>query len=51
MHFCLYNNSQNMSHQEKYTLTWHTYPDHLRDIMKAMMTSDSFTDVALISDD
>ena len=40
-----------MSHQEKYTLTWHTYPDHLRDIMKDMMTSDSFTDVTLISDD
>ena len=40
-----------MSHQEKYTLTWHTYPEHLRDIMKDMMTSDSFTDVTLISDD
>ena len=37
--------------QEKYTLTWHTYPDHLRGMMKEMMTSEDFADVTLVSDD
>ena len=36
---------------EKYKLTWDTYPDYLREIMKEMMTSDNFTDVTLVSDD
>ena len=37
--------------QEKYTLSWHTYPDHLRGMMQEMMTSDDFTDVTLVCDD
>ena len=36
---------------EKYTLTWHTYSDHLKGMMKAMMTSEDFADVTLITDD
>ena len=36
---------------DKYTLTWHTYPDHLRGMMKEMMTSEDFADVTLVSDD
>ena len=32
-------------------LTWHTYPDHLRETMQEMMTSGDFTDVTLVSDD
>ena len=37
--------------QEKYTLTWHTYPDHLRGMMWEMMTSEDFADVTLVCDD
>ena len=38
-------------HPDKYTLTWHSYPDYLREMMREMMTSDDFTDVTLVSDD
>ena len=38
-------------HQQKYTLTWHTYSDHLRDILKELNSDDSFTDVTLVTDD
>ena len=31
--------------EDKYTLTWHTYSDHLRDILKELSSDDSFTDV------
>ena len=37
--------------REKYNLTWHKYSDHLRDMMKAMMTSNAFTDVTLVCED
>ena len=37
--------------QDKYTLTWHTYPDHLRGMMKEMMMSEDFADVTLVTDD
>ena len=37
--------------QKKYTLTWHTYPDHLRGMMREMMTSGDFADVTLVCDD
>ena len=36
--------------QEKYTLTWQTYPDHLRGMMQEMMTSENFADVTLVCD-
>ena len=35
----------------KYTLHWHTYSDHLRDILKEMSSDDSFADVTLVTDD
>ena len=38
-------------HQEKYNLTWHTYSDHLRDMMKDMMMNDDFADVTLVTED
>ena len=38
-------------HPDKYTLTWHSHPDYLREIMREMMTSDDFTDVTLVTDD
>ena len=36
---------------EKHTLTWHTYPDHLRGMMREMMTSKDFADVTLVTND
>ena len=38
-------------HQEKYNLNWHTYSDHLRDMLHNMMKSDHLTDVTLVCDD
>ena len=38
-------------HQEKCSLTWHTYSDHLRSMMKDLMTADDFADVTLVTDD
>ena len=38
-------------HQEKYKLNWHTYSDHLREMLHEMMKSNELTDVTLISDD
>ena len=40
-----------MQHQEKYTLTWHSYSDHMRDALKDMMASSEFADVTLVTDD
>ena len=40
-----------MQDQDKYTLTWHRYSDHLREALKEMMTSSEFADVTLVSDD
>ena len=37
--------------QEKYKINWHTYSDHLRDMLHEMMKSDELTDVTLICDD
>ena len=37
--------------QDKYTLKWHAFPDHLRAVMKEMMTSEDFANVTLVSDD
>ena len=40
-----------MQHREKYTLTWQSYSDHLREALKEMMTSSEFADVTLVTDD
>ena len=40
-----------MQHQEKYTLHWPSYSDHLREALKDMMTSREFADVTLVTDD
>ena len=37
--------------QEKFNLKWHTYTDHLREILKDMMCSNELTDVTLVSED
>ena len=36
---------------KNYNLRWHTYSDHLRDMMRQMIESDEFTDVTLVTDD
>ena len=38
-------------HQEKSNLNWHTYSDHLREILHEMMKSNELTEVTLICDD
>ena len=37
--------------QEKYNLNWHTYSDHLRDMLHEMMKSDHLTDITLVCED
>jgi len=37
--------------QEKLNVSWHTYTDHLREMLHNMMTSNELTDVTLVSDD
>ena len=37
--------------QEKFDLTWHTYTDHLREMLHDMMVSNDLTDVTLVSED
>ena len=37
--------------QDNFSLNWHTYPDHLRDMMKEMFHSGDFSDVTLICED
>jgi len=38
-------------HQEKYNLKWHTYSEHLREMLYEMMMSYELTDVTLVCDD
>ena len=36
---------------EKFDLTWHTFTDHLREMLHDMMTCNELTDVTLVSED
>ena len=38
-------------HQEKYSLTWHSYSDHLKSMMKELMMNEDFSDVTLVTED
>ena len=38
-------------HQEKYTLTWHSYSDHLKSMMQELMMNEDFSDVTLVTED
>ena len=38
-------------HQEKYSLAWHTYSDHLKSMMKELMMNEDFSDVTLVTED
>ena len=38
-------------HPEKYSLTWHTYSDHLKSMMKKLMMNEDFSDVTLVTED
>ena len=40
-----------MQHQEKYTVTWHSYSDHLTEALREMMASSEFADVTIVTDD
>ena len=37
--------------QEKYSLSWHNYSDHLRSMMKELMMNEDFADVTLVTED
>ena len=40
-------------HQDKenFNVSWHNYPENLRDMLKDMISDDSFADVTLVTDD
>ena len=38
-------------HQEKYSLTWHSYSDHLKNMMKELMMDEDYSDITLVSED
>ena len=38
-------------HQEKYSLTWDSYSDHLKSMMKELMINEDFSDVTLVTED
>ena len=38
-------------YQEKYSLAWHSYSDHLRSMMKDLMINEDFADVTLVTED
>ena len=38
-------------HQEKYCLTWPSYSDHLRSMMKELMINEDFSDLTLVTED
>ena len=37
--------------EEKYSLTWQTYSDHLRSMMKELMVNEDFSDITLVTED
>ena len=37
--------------QEKYNLSWHTYTDHLKEMLHHIMNSNELTDITLVSED
>ena len=37
--------------EEKYSLKWHTYSDHLKSMMKEFMMNEDFSDVTLVTED
>ena len=38
-------------HQEKYSIKWHTYSDHLKTMMKELMMNEDFNDVTFVTED
>ena len=38
-------------HLKKYSLTWHTYSDHLRSMMKELFINEDFSDITLVTED
>ncbi len=38
-------------HQEKYSLIWQTYLDHLKNMMKELMMNEDYSDVTLVTED
>ena len=36
---------------EKFSVTWHSYSDHLRSMMKDLMMNEDFSDVTIVTED
>ena len=51
LHSASKSSQDTMQHQEKYTLQWKSYSDHLRKVLREKMTSSEFADVTLVTDD
>ena len=43
--------SYTVSNEEQFKLNWHTYSDHLKEMMQNLMQSNKSADVTLVSDD
>ena len=43
--------NQSTMHQEKYSLTWHAYSDHLKSMIKELMMNEDYSDVILVTED
>ena len=43
--------NQSMMHQEKYSLTWSTYSDHLKNLMIELMMNEDYSDITLVTED
>ena len=50
-HFLSSQNPFKSMHQEKYNLSWTSYSDHLKSMMKELMMSEDFSDVTLVTED
>ena len=38
-------------HPEQYSLSWHAYSDHLKNMMKELMMNEDLSDVTLVTED
>ena len=37
-------------HQEKYSVSWHKYSDHLKSMMKELMVNEEYADVTIVTE-
>ena len=47
----LHSASKSSQDTMQYTLQWNSYSDHLRKVLREMMTTNEFADVTIVTDD